>query len=276
MKLLILENRHTKKKRQLQVKSDCFKVGDEFVIDNKDWKVVKVVEKKAKKGKKRDRPLHLILENMYNKVKIHYVTPRDYKVGDEILYNYAQWKVIKVIKPQKEKKSKVIFSEFSGMPLNWEIPKYMKDMIKGLQKPNMIHSYYRKAGKNTAYEIIKKEEARRKLSEFHKRPYLKVTVEEVKGKSQGKENLGKIQFPCYCSYINGSLEYIGQLNHGFDIHQGKYIYELHQMDRQGFCINREDTKDTLKELMDEYRIHILKAEVKLFKEVGEYTKKKEK
>ena len=227
MSILILKDRHTKKKRQYIVSSDEYKVGDILLLDNRDWKVIKVIDR----GKKLQGTEH-------KRVTINDCKPKG-----------------------------AVFSEFAMHLKNWEIPEYMKGLLKGLEKPNMVLSYHRQAGRNTAYEIIKKEEARRKLSEFHKRPYLNVVVEEVKGKPQGKENLEKIEFPCYCSYVNGGKIYSGELNHS------RY-YGLFRIDKQD-KYNFVDEMSSLNHLMEVYKIQIVKAEVKLWREVGEYTKKKE-
>jgi len=312
LKILILKNVKTGKHCQVpmndrysfkttkdpEVGDRVFKVDREDISKVNECVVVKILEynKDRKKKKpnqaimKKDRPIHLILENVSTKMKIHYVTPykegRDYKVGDDILYNYQPWKVIKIIQ-HKGKKEKldpfiekrrpkgVVFSEFANMPLNWVVPKHIRRLLKGIEKPNIVFSYHRKAGKNIAYEIMKAKEEQakrvekmvlaRKLKEFHRKPYLSVTLEEVKGKKQGKENLEKIEFPCYCSYWCNGHRWKGQINRDFD-----YYYLISMNTQKDY--NVISKRINLETIMDEWDIEILKAEVKLWKEVGEYTK----
>lgn len=217
------------------------------------------------------------------------------KVGDKImrindkeyLYNgrFEYCEVFKILEAKNKKKKNLdpfiekrrpksglrginskgaIFSELVSMPLNWVVPEYTKPLLNIYKPGRWIVSTPRYAGQN----FVNKQIQKKKLKELHKRPYFKTTVEEVKGKPRGEENLDKIKFPCWCSYKCNGFVWVGALDRDF-----KYYY-LNSMNAQK-DFNTVDKKTILKDLMDRYDIEILKGELKLWKEVGEYTKRKE-
>ena len=193
--------------------------------------------------------------------------------------------VVKVLEAKKKKKKLdpfikkrrikgAVFGEYKRIPLNWEVPEYMKSLLKNVEKPTKIFLYHRKAGKNIGYQIAMEEKKRREkkaISEFRRRPYFKTIIEEVKGKPRGKENLDRIKFPCWCSYSDCGKRHIGIINRRYS------WYMLFNIDKQLSQpkSNAVGDDNDLEKLMKDYDIEILKGELKLFKEVGEYTETKE-
>ena len=175
------------------------------------------------------------------------------KAGRNIAYQMAK-EAIKTITTEREarRNSMTPLEKFDNRFFNSLYEDHLKRLARCKERSKLMH-------------IIDKKAKKKELSEFHKRPYLKVIIEEVKGKPQGEENIEKIEFPCYCSYVNGGKIYFGELNHS------RY-YGLFRIDKQD-KYNFVDEMSSLTDLIRVYDINILKAEVKLWKEVGEYTKK---
>ena len=88
-----------------------------------------------------------------------------------------------------------------------------------------------------------------------------------KGNWVNGENLDKIKFPCFCSYEYMHKKYLGMLNKGWTNEKG-YLYELHNINKQADDegINREFNDDSLKELIENHNIHILKGKIIIFEE----------
>lgn len=200
------------------------------------------------------------------------------KVGNKIYYVTAEGihfcKIVKIIDRVKKAKG-VVFSEFA----NWELPdpNTINKILESLkQTPGAVMEFKStRVGKNYIYrlyeEIKKEKEKERKekeeLSRLHKRLYFITRVDIVKGKPLGKENLDEIKFPCFCTFKSGDEgpEHYGQLNKGFD---GKCeLYELHCIDVQTLGYSRVDEDHSLKALMDEWKIEIVKGEIQLWKEI---------
>lgn len=166
-----------------------------------------------------------------------------------------------------------VFSEYK---VPFIIPEYMQTIIEEIGKPGKIIGYPKGAGRVFMYDeylrdhlarvarceerskLIHAIDEREKLKEFHKRPYFNVVVEEVKGKPLGKENLEKIKFPCYCSYECNGSEWVGTLDRDFE------YYYLNSMNTQK-DFNTVDKRAILRDLMDRYKIEILKGELRLWK-----------
>lgn len=159
------------------------------------------------------------------------------KIGDRIqrisdikyIYNgeFEDCVVVKIF--DKPKKKKPIYAETA------ELVKSIKD------------NYQKNMGKL-------------QLQELRSRPYFKTIITRVKGKSSRGENLERIKFPCWCIYKIRGIENIGQLN---KVHQCYNLYYVGEQGEENFI----DGAYTLKGLMDNYDIEILKGELHLWREV---------
>lgn len=94
----------------------------------------------------------------------------------------------------------------------------------------------------------------------------KIEMEKPKGNWVNDENLDAIKFPCFCSYQIGESKKLGQIN--TDFFKGYTQYTLSIIDRQ--VGNSETTSwvryDSLKLLIRDYNVHILKGKIILFEE----------
>lgn len=277
------------------------KIGSEVLLKGrKIWKIFKILDQKK-------RPITLILRNKetgkHHKVKLTKKnTPnlerfsRHIKEGDDWQYipkggiDWESCVVVKILEAKKKRKEKskfpkgAIFSEFA----NWELPdsNTINMILESLkQTPGVVIEFQSTPiGKNYVYglyEEIKKEKEKKSqekkaLSEFRKRPYFKTIVEEVKGKPRGEENLEKIKFPCYCTHNAKTDGYSGYgmiiTSLGITVNEE---YTLVDIGKQRNKLTTVASNDSLERLIEIWDIEILKGELKLYKEVGEYTKKKE-
>ena len=80
------------------------------------------------------------------------------------------------------------------------------------------------------------------------------------------ENLDKIKFPCFCSYeINNVVYGYGEIIISFK--KNDQIYELINIDGQTLQgTNKVAFFNCLRELIEEFNIHILKGKIILFEE----------
>jgi len=104
------------------------------------------------------------------------------------------------------------------------------------------------------------------------KPYFEIKVVKTKKpkiKKEGNwvngENLDKIKFPCLCSYVYMNVKRFGELRIVAD---GKYgsiytIFNLRQMKTTSGWSVREFT---LKAIIENYNVHILKGKIILFEE----------
>ena len=75
------------------------------------------------------------------------------------------------------------------------------------------------------------------------------------------ENIDKIKFPCFCSYIYAGKKHIGMLNRYKDSGE----YRLYNIDKQSKD-NFEDDCTSLKNLIKDYDINIIRGKVILYEE----------
>lgn len=241
----------------------------------------------------------LILKNV--KTGKHYKVEMyaNVKVGDKImrfkerdyLYNgeYEDCVVVKIIDKAKKVKG-VVFSESASMPAAWRIPEYVNPMLKSFGKsPGCVMEFKStRMGKNYIYglyeeikeEIKKEKEKERKekeeLSRLSKRPYFVTKVDIVKGEPEGKENLNKIKFPCYCSF-NANNGISGDPSKSYKVHgigrvdktftEGQIQYLLSWADHQQEDLSVICSTPSLKRLFEIYDIEVLKGELRLWKVV---------
>ena len=86
---------------------------------------------------------------------------------------------------------------------------------------------------------------------------------EPKGNWVNGENLDKIKFPCFCSYKQLNQKYYGEIK---VIKDGdNYLYSLYYIEKQGDeCWI--DCNSSLKNLIKNHDIHILKGKIVIFEE----------
>ena len=90
------------------------------------------------------------------------------------------------------------------------------------------------------------------------------TTPKKNGNWVNGENLDKIKFPCFCSYVS----FTGKKHHALlikDRNNGEYKYKLLRISQD----NGESiflSSDSLKKLIRKWDIHILKAKIILFEE----------
>ena len=123
-------------------------------------------------------------------------------------------------------------------------------------------------------QVTKEKEAKeRKI--FRYRPYYKIITESVKGKDEGKDNLEKMKFPCWVTFIQNKEEKLGMLVTGFPdfkdiaclIMEYQLIDMTEQRNQNSCCTVQRNRK--LKVLMDRFHIEVAKGETKVRK-VGEF------
>jgi len=273
--------------------------GLENIYNKEVWELFKKYHKNKKK-EKRERMKTLILKNLVLGKHFRVYVPEDYRVklGDRVYGWDSRCVVVKILEHKREKKKKkldpfiekrrpkgVMYSEFAA--LSWGFPDIneINKILESLKQSRGAVTEFKSTsmGKNYIYglyeelyeemkEEIKKEkekEAQEKqaLSDFHKRPYFKTIVEEVKGKPRGKENLKKIKFPCYCSYHAGGRygRWLGEINKSWKRGEGNRYYLSSVNEQRAYSM--VDDNSSLDDLMKDYDIEILKGELKLWKEV---------
>lgn len=156
------------------------------------------------------------------------------------------------------------------------------DYIMPIHWHNMgdVRSMYpRRAGRNFSQkfwdDIKKMREERKELEEakkeYQERPYFNVKLDPIKGQSDGKENLEKMKFPCWCvyKYREDGKHRIGMLVTGFPKSTLEYqlIDMMETVDAKNCCTLYRDT--SLEKLMKKCHIEIVKGEAQLWK-VGQF------
>jgi len=91
-----------------------------------------------------------------------------------------------------------------------------------------------------------------------------------KGNWVNGENLDKIMFPCFCSWVMEKKKYYGEINKSYNSNAQKDIYLLSDITRQ---VNGKDfgqhfsviyDSDSLERLIKNQDIHILKGKIIIF------------
>ena len=82
------------------------------------------------------------------------------------------------------------------------------------------------------------------------------------------ENLDKIKFPCFCSFMNLGRKYYGMINKDFKDDIKTISYNLVEIGQQDNCVNAIWDYDSLKDLFGnrEKDVHILKGKIILFED----------
>ena len=94
----------------------------------------------------------------------------------------------------------------------------------------------------------------------------KLSKPERKGNWVNGENLDKIKFPCFCSYMVGEVKRLGQIN--TDFFNGYTRYTLNTIDRQ---VGNDETTawgnyESLMQLIVNNKVKILKGKIIIFEE----------
>ena len=144
-----------------------------------------------------------------------------------------------------------------------------EEKVKGKRELEMNP---RGAGKSTKYwsnfsnEVLerlqinaKRELGRRQAGKAHKQG------ERSGGNNVNGENLDKIKFPCFCSYVYMNVRRFGELRM---ISDGKYggIYKIFNLRQDKGVSDYTITEFSLEGIFKNYDIHILKAKIILFEE----------
>jgi len=206
-------------------------------------------------------------------------------------------KIVKIVKIVPKPKG-VVFSEYAKMPFDFKPWQEACYNIRYSKLPKRFSWVYpRGAGRsygvadaikfrNETMQRIKDAEAKKRAQVtkekeakerkiFRYRPYYKIITESVKGKDEGKDNLEKMKFPCWVTFIQNKEEKLGMLVTGFPdfkdiaclIMEYQLIDMTEQRNQNSCCTVQRNRK--LKVLMDRFHIEVAKGETKVRK-VGEF------
>jgi len=89
------------------------------------------------------------------------------------------------------------------------------------------------------------------------------TIEEKRGNWVNGENLDKIKFPCLCSYRQLNRKHYGEIK-SLKV-EGKINYSLYDIEKQ-WNEDWVDCNSSLKNLIKNHDIHILKGKIIIFEE----------
>ena len=206
-------------------------------------------------------------------------------------------KIVKIVKIVPKPKG-VVFSEYAKIPFDFKPWQEACYNIRYSKLPKRFSWVYpRGAGRsygvadaikfrNETMQRIKDAEAKKRAQVtkekeakerkiFRYRPYYKIITESVKGKDEGKDNLEKMKFPCWVTFIQNKEEKLGMLVTGFPdfkdiaclIMEYQLIDMTEQRNQNSCCTVQRNRK--LKVLMDRFHIEVAKGETKVRK-VGEF------
>ena len=93
-------------------------------------------------------------------------------------------------------------------------------------------------------------------------------LHKEKGNWVNGENLDKIKFPCFCSYVYMNVKHFGELR---VVSDGRYggIYTIFNLCQEKRVSEFTVREFTLKAILENYDIHILKGKVIIFYEEEE-------
>ena len=240
MKILILEGLHGNnkgKKCQWRLKRTDLKVGDTVVLNCYDWKIIKVVEKKK------------MNENDFNQKMLgiswdlgidDYGCMVGYRVDEDGNFNIEK---IEYFKTPKEVKK--VRPHFEMEVVKIKNPRYQsREVIKFMGKK---------------YEVfIEDGEVSIKKHKHQKK----------KGNWINGECIDKIEFPCFCSYIERvtNEKRYGKIDKNWDDIAYKDKYQISKITGQGDEISILYEDVSLKKLMINLKIKILKGKIIIWEE----------
>ena len=91
-------------------------------------------------------------------------------------------------------------------------------------------------------------------------------AEKPKGNWVNSENLDKIKFPCFCSYMYGNKKSYGEINEIWDDIKYLNVYTITDITKQTQGISIKYQYKSLKDMILNRRIHILKGKIILYEE----------
>ena len=204
------------------------------------------------------------------------------KVGDSVVLDCHDWKVIKVIEQKKEPKSKIIGIDYGvegGDYTCWVSGYINKDgeiVIdrKGYKKVKKVKKVSRPYLETKVVKVKKEKDfwcggmkiGDKQYKVFKRKngvPYLKEFDKPQKGNWVNGENLDKIKFPCFCRYSKNRYGIITKTYIGED---KKTIYTIHGIENQYFSLSSIKSYSDLKKIIKAFDIHILKGKIILFEE----------
>jgi hypothetical protein len=170
---------------------------------------------------------------------------------------YFKTKIIKLNQNQESKKAKRVKQ-------NARKPERIITQC-GIEEKKKYKIVYRRVFGNDVIEIKEKLNKSNGDKEIQKKVF---EEEKEKKKKEGNwvnnENLDKVYFPCYCSFLSGGNKRYGVIL--TDDFQGKRYYSLHLFKKQ--ISNRKCTAwmrtTDLRWLFITYKINVLKGETKIF------------
>lgn len=189
------------------------------------------------------------------------------KVGNGVTLNNHDWKIITVIGEKKKRKrpNLKVYSDVSIEVLGRLTISYTPAIAKKRKKETERTLTKKVFGHS--FDYIVKQIQKEKLNILHNRPYFRTVVTEVKGKPSRGENLGKIKLPCPCIWGAKGYRLPRMIIRGFV--NDDYSYSVVRIDRQedGGCNTYGHNNPSLRGLIEELNIEIIKGELHLWREV---------
>jgi len=141
---------------------------------------------------------------------------------------------------------------------------YFETKVVKVKKPEAKNKYITTAkidGKlyGFLYFNYSMDDRRLVMEEIKKKPKKKCEGNWVNG-----ENVDKIKFPCFCSYKLNDTKWMGEINKSWRNGFG-FTYYLSNINQQRAC-SMVNENASLKELIKNYDIHILKGKIIIFEE----------
>jgi len=216
-----------------------------------------------------------MITKTFNGLKYKIETIEDYLTDMEIKYMTGNVK-------GRRNMDAIMYSEFSSDDLSYS--KINKEIEKIIRKnggytviPKEVKKVSRPYFELKVIKIKKPKYQSREVIKFMGKKYEvfikdgKVSIRRHKhqykpiGNWVNRENVDKIKFPCFCSYKRFGKRKYGILIQGFVHNLNEYI--LNHLDMQYEDIPVEIRSHSLKKLIADYDIHILKGKVIVYEEV---------
>ena len=162
------------------------------------------------------------------------------KVNKEIDFSKIKYFEVKVVKVKKEKYPK----ECKHLEI------LFKDGI--FQCVNCGHRLkIKRYDKNTRWGFI----------EFNQK--------QPKGNWVNGENLDKIMFPCFCSYIFGNHKFYGEIDKNWDDLAYDWVYQISMRNQQTKQLSVVLSCSSLEDMFINHKVKILKGKIVIFEEEEE-------
>ena len=190
------------------------------------------------------------------------------KVGNTVVLNCHDWKIVKVIKEKKKSffPEGTTFSEYSTGFISNSFYEAIEKMTKEVKK---VKPYFElkvvKVKKKKTYSNHIMIDGKKYILYEDKKE--NVYPHKEKGNWVNGEDLDSIKFPCFCSYFDcGDKRKYGEIDIVF--FNGNKRFRLREsrqltIEKVIYCVYH---RDTLKSLIEDYKIHILKGKIIIFEE----------